>query len=411
MTSRERLLAAWNGTAADHAPLTPWCFGLRAPEHLRWTTDDLERRFWYSLRMEHIHTLPQPWTLDDDFRRVLAWQKLGVDDLLDVSVPWSVDPEVTWTDAKRSAGTMDPRYPVLIRDYRTPSGELRHAVRRTGENPGQGWVVQPDHVPLFEDFNIPRAVRHAVTGPEDIPTIRHLYRPPDAAARAAFQERMDKVKPFADDHSVAVQAWSAFGMDAAVWLAGTEGSILLAIAEPEAFARLMEIIAETDLARTELAASTPGVDLIAMRGWYSSTDFWSPKLFDQHVYPHVASIARVAHRHGKKLAYVMTTGVQVLGPRLADADVDLLCFIDPVQDKMTVERARELLGGRMTLAGGVSALTLQSADASLIRDEVRRALDVLGPTRRFILHPVDALFPDTPWRGVETLIRAWEEYR
>ena len=28
-----------------------------------------------------------------------------------------------------------------------------------------------------------------------------------------------------------------------------------------------------------------------------------------------------------------------------------------------------------------------------------------------ILHPVDALFPDTPWAGVERLIASWERYR
>jgi uroporphyrinogen-III decarboxylase len=64
----------------------------------------------------------------------------------------------------------------------------------------------------------------------------------------------------------------------------------------------------------------------------------------------------------------------------------------------------------MTLAGGTNALSLASGDARRIRDEVRRAIEVLGPTRRFILHPVDAIFPDTPWTGVETMIEAWKEF-
>ena len=54
---------------------------------------------------------------------------------------------------------------MLLREYDTPSGPLRHAVRRTGEDPGEGWVVQPDQVPLIEDFNIPRAVQHLVSEP------------------------------------------------------------------------------------------------------------------------------------------------------------------------------------------------------------------------------------------------------
>ena len=34
-------------------------------------------------------------------------------------------------------------------------------------------------------------------------------------------------------------------------------------------------------------------------------------------------------------------------------------------------------------------------------------MNVLGPTNRFILHPMDAVFPDTPWEGVERMIEAW----
>ncbi len=65
----------------------------------------------------------------------------------------------------------------------------------------------------------------------------------------------------------------------------------------------------------------------------------------------------------------------------------------------------------MTLVGGISSLTLGTADSSTIEADVRHALDTLGPTHRFILHPVDGLFPDTPWAAVEALIAAWKRWR
>ncbi|MBN1836567.1 MAG: hypothetical protein JW820_12000, partial [Spirochaetales bacterium] len=312
MTCRERLLAAWNGSSLDHVPLTLWCFGFSPPPQLRWRKDGRELPFWYSLRMEHIHTLPQRWGLEDDLRRARAWLSLGVDDVLEVSVPWGMDPAVRYTDAVEAG---DP--PVLVRSYQTPAGPLRHAVRQTGEEQAPGWVVQPDHVPLFEDFNIPRAAEQAVSSPEDVPRVRHLYRGPGEGEVAWFRERMAALLPGARELGVPIQAWSAFGMDAAVWLAGTEKAILMALDQPKAFGELMDIIAEADLGRTELAAAAEGVDLVVERGWYSSIDFWSPDLFEAYVYPHVAELAAVVHRHGKKFAYVMTTGVEVLGPRLA----------------------------------------------------------------------------------------------
>ena len=409
MTSRERILAALSGQPADRTPLTTWCFGLPAPDALKWERDGVPRDYWYSLRMEHLHTTTVPWTLEDDFRRVQTWAALGVDDLLEVSIPWSTHPEVTWADSVIPAGEDGP-YPVLTREYETPAGPLRHLVRQTDPEP-PGWPVQPDHVPLFEDFNIPRALEHLVTRAADVVPIPYLYALPDEAAGEWFTDRMARVAPFAREQGVAVQAWSVFGMDAVVWLTGVEGAVMLALDEPAAFGQLVESIAATDYARTELALSSPEVDLVVQRGWYSSTDFWSPALFDEYVLPHLQALAALVHRHERKLAYVMTTGVQRLGPRLADAGVDLLYFVDPLQDAVDLRWAREALASRMTLVGGTNALTVGSGDPQRIQAEVRAALEALGDTDRFILHPVDALFPDTPWDGVEALIAAWQEAR
>ena len=151
--------------------------------------------------------------------------------------------------------------------------------------------------------------------------------------------------------------------------------------------------------------------MIVQRGWYSSTDFWSPRLFEEHVYSRVAELAAIAHSHGKLFGYVMTTGVEILGPRLADAGVDALYFIGPVQDAVSLERARDLLSGKMTLVGGINATSLVAGDVRGIEGEVKRAMEILGPTGRFILHPVDALFPDTRWENVDAMLRAWKRHR
>lgn len=410
MTSRERILAAFEGRPADHVPLLLWCFGFRAPPGLGWETAGRPVPFWYSKRLEHIHTLPCAWDLEDEFKRAEAWLSLGVDDVLEISVPWGQAPEVGWEDSVLAPGAPggDPRYPVLVRRYDTPSGSLRHAVRQTGTE-GEGWPVQPACAALLEDYNVARAVEHAVSSPADVPAVRYLFAPPGEEQRRWFAERMARMRDFAQQRGLAVQAWSAFGMDAAVWLAGTQGAVMLALDAPDAFARLIETIAETDYARTELAAAE-GVDLVCQRGWYSSTDFWSPGLFEKYVYPHVARLAALVHRHGKKFGYVVTTGVARLGPRLADAGVDVLYYVDPVMDRLSPEAAREVSGGRMTVVGGTNAISLASGDRERIRGEVRRAMEVLGPTRRFILSATDALFPDTPWEGVRELIETWKQY-
>jgi len=408
MTSIERLTAAWNGTGYDHVPLTTWCFGVKPRESLTWKKDGEWIERWYSLRMEYLHTWHQSWELEDEFRRVLTWQSLGVDDTIDVSVPWGVHPEVTWKDSIIPQGKVD-RYPVLVREYQTPEGALRHAIKKTGEDPGEGWVVQPDHVPLIEDYNIPRGVEHAVSSVDDVPKIKFLYTSPDAAGKAWFGERMAKVQEFSRKNGVAVQAWPAFGMDGVVWLTGVERAVYMAMDDPSSFDQLMGIIAEADYGRVELACAHPAVDIITQRDWYGGTDFWSPKLFDRFQYHHIWALADLIHRHGKKYGFVMPQGVEILGKRLLQAGVDVLYFVDPVQDTITVKKAFELFGGSMTLVGGTNSLSLRSKDEKLIGGQVKEAIDALGSTGRFIMHPVDALHPDTPWEGIEILIEKWKE--
>jgi len=412
MTSKERILCAINGKAGDHLPLTTWCFGFRPPEHLRWNTNGKEVRFWYTSRLEHIHTLPQAWTLEDDFKRVLAWQSVGIDDILDVSVPWGTHPEVTHSDHVIPLGGTggDRQFPVMLRNYLTPAGEVTHAVKKTGDEP-EGWPVQPSSVRLIEDYNVPRGIRHLVTEPADIEKVKYLLATPDESQKEWFVRRMREVKQFADKQGVFVQVWSAFGMDAAVWFSGVENATMLALTDPGSFAGLIDCIFETDYARTELAVKTPGTDMVCQRGWYSSTDFWSPELFDMYVVPQLRELTALAHKHGKKSAYVMTTGVEMLGPRLADAGVDVLYFVDPVLDKLSCRKAAELFGDRMTMVGGLNSNMLVECKNQKIRDEVREALDVLGPTNRFILHPVDSLFPDVPWESVACMIGAWKDYQ
>ena len=126
--------------------------------------------------------------------------------------------------------------------------------------------------------------------------------------------------------------------------------------------------------------------MVVQRGWYSSTDSGLRSCSTPSCTLHLKEMIDLAHQHGRKFGYVMTTGVEKLGPRLADAGVDVLHFVDPVQGRLPLEKARDLLGTRMTLVGGTNAMTLASGDSNTIRAEVRRAMDVLGPTQRFILH-------------------------
>lgn len=215
------------------------------------------------------------------------------------------------------------------------------------------------------------------------------------------------VRRFADEKGVLVCGWSLFGMDLVVWLCGAENAVMLAMLEPRVFAELVDLVDGFDRMRTEFMLEVGGVDLVIQRGWYSSTDFWSPQLFERWVLPNLKRNVADVHRAGARFAYVMTTGVRPLLRYLAEAGVDLYCWADPVQGDADLRTIRETLGGRVAIAGGVNApLTLGRGSPDEIRRAVRDAIETLGPSG-FILEPVDSLFPDTPWPAVKTMIEEW----
>jgi hypothetical protein len=283
-------------------------------------------------------------------------------------------------------------------------------VRKTDEDQGEGWVIQPDHPELVEDFNIPRGVEHAVTSPSDLPKLRYLLCDATSEQLASFRERMAQVKRFADERRVLVQGWSAFGMDGVVWLCGMDGAVITAMENPDFFQELVDTIYDFDRRRTEIMLDVGGVDMVVQRGWYSSTPFWSPTLFRRFVLPHLKDLVKLTHQAGARFAYVMTTGLMAMLDELKEAGIDLLYFVDPVQDDIDLKVFKQQLGGKFAIAGGInSGVTLGRGTPDEIRQAVYSALDALAEGGGFILSPVDALFPDTPSDNVKVMIEAWRE--
>lgn len=410
MNSHERMLASIRHQQPDHVPMYCWCFGCAAPAHLRWQRRGREVPHWYTMRLEHIHTLPEPWSVEDEFERVQRWFSLGVDDVLEVSLPPGADPDVRIRDWQEPPTANEP-YWLLCREYQTPAGYIRHIVRRTDEKFEPGWVVQPHHVPLIEDMNIPRTAKPLVTGPEDLRKLRYLLRAANDEQLNAYRARMQVVRRFADEHGVLIQGWGPIGIDASVYLCGLESAVMAAMSEPGFFQAFLDIVSDFDLRTAQMMLDVGGVNLIVQRGWFGATDFWSPTLFRKFVVPSLKKLTRLVHQAGALMGYTMTRGAPSLADDLVDAGVDLLYYVDPTQDSSDLAEVKRKFKGRIALVGGVDSPTiLKEGPREKIREAVHDAVRTLGPSA-FVLAPVDALFPDTPWSNVETMIEAWKEVR
>ncbi|MEM2850166.1 MAG: uroporphyrinogen decarboxylase family protein, partial [Candidatus Bathyarchaeia archaeon] len=153
------------------------------------------------------------------------------------------------------------------------------------------------------------------------------------------------------------------------------------------------------------------VDLIVHRGWYENTQFWPPRLYRKFIAPMLKREAEEVHRRGLKFGYIVTTGIMPILSDIVDCGVDLLLGVDPVQDHVDLKAVKEKLEGRVCIWGGVnSAVTLRSS-CEVIGKAVREAVEKLAPGGGFILGAVDAVFKDTPPRGLKVFIDAWRKIR
>ncbi len=390
MSSRERILAAIDGTPGALVPCSFMMF--------RALRDNCRDEYEFAQRQLDMG-------LDTRVR---------LDDL-----PVRFSPEVS---VHESVTAGDP--PVVTRVYETPAGSLAVKVKQI-----EGWPFG-DHLPLFSDFIIPRAVKFPISAPEHLPALRYLLTAPADEDIHAFLAEGARRKRFADDHGLLLAGgWRGersvpgedgclvganFGtvsvVDTLMWLCGGTEPLLWAHDQPAFLAELIGLLEEWNRARLEVHLDA-GADVVFRRAWYEGTDFWSPSLYREFILPSVRRDVGLAHEAGARYAYIITSGMAPVAHLILEAGVDVVVGIDPGQGKgTTLQGVRDSLGGKVGLWGGVSGpLIVEEGSDEEVRSSVEEALSVLGGTGRFILSPVDNIRADTErsWRSVRTFIETW----
>lgn len=389
LTSRERMLRAISRSDVDH---TPCCFMLftalvdRADETLGKLVDA-------ELRMGLDSRLLIPITS--------RYEQVEHPDLW--GLPVRYDPRVTVRQWREYVHGQDD---LLHKEYLTPAGVLTTSVRLTKDWP------HGERVPFISDFLVPRSTKRLVTGTEDLEALQFLLTEPAESDIVHFRSEARQARAFADERGVLLAGGWGVGLDMAAWLCGMEETIVAALEQPDFVEDLLEMIHRWEMRRMEVVLSAP-VDLYIRRGWYEGCDFVTPRFFRQAILPRLKKEAALAHERGAKFANIISSGTVPLLDCYLEADVDVLIGIDPVQGTHTnMQVIKERVGHRICLWGGVSgSITVELGTEGEVREAVREALQVLGPTG-FILSPVDNVREVTPvtWRNVDAFIDEWRRH-
>lgn len=359
-------------------------------------------RFWH---MDgNKDNIPFAWR--DQFKRVEWTTARGICDTLLLQPPMGYIEDY---DAGRIGVPCEVtrveggRYPVLKKVYHTPEGDLGHEVGVTDD-----WIYGND-VFLFSDFNVSRAIKHAVCDMEDARKLPFLLGEPPQQAMESFRMDSKRIKAEAKRLDVLIDGgWVALG-DSLVDLCGMERVLSSQYEEPELLESVLDILLAWELRRVGQVLEG-GADVIVYMAWYEGCDFWTPGNWREFIKPRLKRLIDLSHSHGKLFRYIITKGVKPILPDLRELGIDCLTGLDPQQDNLDISEIRRIAGNRMALMGGLSSsVMLSQGSCEDIRDATHAILEQVKEDNGFILFPVDAVFDDQPWENTEALIEAWKQ--
>ena len=304
----------------------------------------------------------------------------------------------------------------------TPKGPLFGRVRQW-----QGWPVA-DRFPLFNDWIVPRAEEVLVKPERDLEKLPYLFGPFKDDDIRRLKESARQAACVAAKHSLLLAGgWTSakpgvytddgvMGADAMAWLSGYEDVMVLAELRPDLIAEYARIIHEWNMRQIEIYLDVGNPDIVFRRGWYETTEFWTPNAYRTIIAPTLRREAELIHQAGKKYGYIITSAFLPLLDDILDTGIDVLIGIDPEEGKGTEIGAvkDKCLERRCALWGGVSgAVTVEMGTPQETEEAVRAALSTLGRGGGFILSPVDNVREDTPkaWANTDAFVRAWKKHR
>jgi hypothetical protein len=299
--------------------------------------------------------------------------------------------------------------PIRYKAYHTPKGVLRQVVRKTEDYPGQ--------IRLITDHNVPasRSLTYLVESAQDLDALECLLTPPDNAELAQFRAAAAQYKKFCSANGIFFSGYLAGVGDPLMWFSGIERTLMSSLETPGFLQRYVDIVSRWDQQRLQIMLDA-GADLIVRRGWYESTDFWSPALYRQFLFGPLQKEIQLARQAGAVFTYVMNSGAMPLLDIFNELGFDIFSNIDPQVTNTDLAVIKKKVGDKITLCGGVNNnLVIEHGSVDEVQQAVRRAVETLGPHGGFILAPGDSIAflnsSETAERNFYAMIEAWKEVR
>lgn len=235
-----------------------------------------------------------------------------------------------------------------------------------------------------------------------VETLKEAQERLDGMVADFTDEQMDFVRRAREDVPDLWVSSSAFGvcMNTYTRLRGREQAMIDLYDRPDFVRAVMELQTEAAIRAGEKLLAT-GIDTIRTGGASSSNDLISPSHFEQYCLP--AEQKFIQHFRGKCLTYICIPGKSnLMLELLAETGAHMIEPLDPLGG-VSVADAKNRVGHRAALMGGVDTLTLATGTPGEVRAESVKKCCEGGPYG-YVLGVGDMVPGDTPLENLQAMV-------
>jgi len=373
MTSRQRLLAAIEGLPVDRIPVSPRIWRYAAWKN---TTDvQLARQLGF-----------------DCFLFGIGCPVVPIHDALCISVAETI-PEVEVTLKTGTEGEKT----VAERTFRTPGGILTDVL--VIPPPNREYGISPN----------PEWRERLIKARRDVELLPYLLPGPQLLCEKLGQAR-DLEDALGNRGLVAFRP--ATGVDQLVVDSiGPAESLMASLLDPEMLDRTVELVDRWYMGWMKLVLEDGWKILYDSFFNFSLSVGWSPGFYRDKVAPVIRRHAELVHRYGAKLFFYDDGKLAGSIGFVLDAGADIVQTLTPPPGgDLDFKWLAENHGGRACFNGGIDTVKIRFGKPEEIRQDVRDAIDVLAPTRRFILGTSDSITEGTPEENIRAFFSAAREH-
>ncbi len=375
MTSRERLLAAARHEPVDMVPLAPRV-GHAAHTHCGSESPS------NMLRLKKIY----------DYDPFITVQGHDLP-FLDPYHCYHYAPGVNVDISIQDQGTRRS----IDKTIHTPDGDLHELIWMP--NPGES---EYGHAPTL------KRVEYMVKGPDDLPKLRHLIPP----VNAAWADEYHGWEAAAGDEALVRAAVYAPLDYQASFVMSIEDIMMGYLCDRALVDELVDMFRQYVTAQTK-ALLEAGVRYFSA-SWYahSLSVGWSPQTFREWSLPMIKAQVELIHAYDGMVHYYDDGKLMGIIPMLAEAGVDVLetCTPAPVGD-VDLTEARRLCANKMTLMGYVDLIyVIQQGTVEDVRRTIEAACKTGGRGGCFILGTSDSIRENTPLENIDAYFKYGREY-